>query len=398
MALFVNTNVASLTGQKHLSNVVSRINSSYEKLSSGSRVNSAKDDAAGLQISNRLETQITGLNQATRNANDAISIAQIAEGAMGEITNNFQRIRQLAVQGGNRTLSAEDRISLGQEFGELLTTNNEIAERTAFGEIKLLNADSPTSGFQLQTGANAGEQSVITTGNATLAGLFGQVLENEGVGSMVFSAIANTNLSEYGSLGKVVAAYIGTGNASTVDNAITELFGANAGISAVNNLGEKAVDTVLLNVDNFKKILTTELPANSVGAALLNNADLNWSALLPSGTLNEASIVARGFTGEEIKSLQGFATDTLLDSMSGMLTQIGRQRAKLGAEQNGITALIRSNNTAAMNVAASKAQITDTDFAYETAELTRNQIIQQASSTILSQANQLPNIALSLLR
>lgn len=398
MALFVNTNVASLTGQKHLSNVVSRINSSYEKLSSGSRVNSAKDDAAGLQISNRLETQITGLNQATRNANDAISIAQIAEGAMGEITNNFQRIRQLAVQGGNRTLSAEDRISLGQEFGELLTTNNEIAERTSFGEIKLLNADSPTSGFQLQTGANAGEQSVITTGNATLAGLFGQVLENEGVGSMVFSAIANTNLSEYGSLGKVVAAYIGTGNASTVDNAITELFGANAGISAVNNLGEKAVDTVLLNVDNFKKILTTELPANSVGAALLNNADLNWSALLPSGTLNEASIVARGFTGEEIKSLQGFATDTLLDSMSGMLTQIGRQRAKLGAEQNGITSLIRSNNAAAMNVAASKAQITDTDFAYETAELTRNQIIQQASSTILSQANQLPNIALSLLR
>lgn len=398
MALFVNTNIAALNGQKHLSNVVSRINSSYEKLSSGSRINSAKDDAAGLQISNRLETQITGLNQATRNANDAISIAQIAEGAMGEITNNFQRIRQLAVQGGNRTLSAEDRISLGQEFGELLTTNNEIAERTAFGEIKLLNADSPTSGFQIQTGANAGEQNSITTGNATLAGLFGQALENEGVGSMVFSAIANTNLSEYGTLGKVVAAYIGTGNASTVDNAITELFGANSGISAVNNLGEKAVDTVQLNVDNFKKILTTELPANSDGAALLNNADLNWSALLPTGTLNEASIVARGFTGDEIKSLQGFATDTLLDSMTGMLTQIGRQRAKLGAEQNGITSLIRSNNTAAMNVAASKAQITDTDFAYETAELTRNQIIQQASSTILSQANQLPNIALSLLR
>ncbi len=398
MALFVNTNIAALKGQKHLSNVVSRINSSYEKLSSGSRINSAKDDAAGLQISNRLETQITGLNQATRNANDAISIAQIAEGAMGEITNNFQRIRQLAVQGGNRTLSTEDRASLGQEFGELLTTNNDIAERTAFGEIKLLNADSPMAGFQIQTGANAGEQNVITTGNATLAGLFGQALENEGVGSMVFSAIANNNLSEYGTLGKVVAAYIGTGNASTVDDAITELFGANSGVSAVNNLGEKAVDTVQLNVDNFKKILTMELPADSVGAAILNNVDLNWSALLPSGTLNEASIVARGFTGEEIKSLQGFATDTLLESMTGMITQIGRQRAKLGAEQNGITSLIRSNNTAAMNVAASKAQITDTDFAYETAELTRNQIIQQASSTVLSQANQLPNIALSLLR
>ncbi len=135
-----------------------------------------------------------------------------------------------------------------------------------------------------------------------------------------------------------------------------------------------------------------------VQSSTVTCADLNWSALLPTGTLNEGSIVARGFTGNEIKSLHGFATDTLLDSMTSLLTQIGRQRAKLGAEQNGITALIRSNNTAAMNVAASKAQITDTDFAYETAELTRNQIIQQASSTILSQANQLPNIALSLLR
>ncbi len=398
MALFVNTNIAALNGQKHLSSVVSRINSSYEKLSSGSRINSAKDDAAGLQISNRLETQITGLNQATRNANDAISIAQIAEGAMGEITNNFQRIRQLAVQGGNRTLSAEDRISLGQEFSELLNTNDEIAERTAFGEIKLLNSDSPTSGFQIQTGANAGEQNTITTGNATLSALFGQALENEGVGDQVFSAMSNTNLDDYGTLGKVVAAYIATGNASTVDNAVLELFGANSGISAVKNLGEKAIDTVQFNVENFTKVLTTELPYNSVGAALLDNADLDWATLLPTGTLNEASIVERGFSGDEIKAIQGFATDILLDSMTGMLTQIGRQRAKLGAEQNGITSLIRSNNAAAMNVAASKAQITDTDFAYETAELTRNQIMQQASSTILSQANQLPNIALSLLR
>lgn len=398
MALFVNTNISSLKGQKHLSDVVSRINSSYEKLSSGNRINSAKDNAAGLQISNRLETQITGLNQATRNANDAISLAQIAEGAMGEITNNFQRIRQLAVQGGNRTLSSDDRGSLGQEFGELLNTNDEIAERTAFGEIKLLNSDSPTSGFQIQTGANSGEQNTVTTGNATLSALFGKMLENEGVGNQVFSAMSNTNLDNYGTLGKVVAAYIGTGNASTVDNAVLELFGANAGISAVKNLGEKAVNTVQFNVENFTKILTTELPYNSVGAAFLDNASLDWATLLPTGDLNEASIVSRGFTGDEIKSLQGFATDTLLESMSGMLSQIGRQRAKLGAEQNGITSLIRSNNTAAMNVAASKAQITDTDFAYETAELTRNQIIQQASSTVLSQANQLPNIALSLLR
>lgn len=398
MALFVNTNIAALNGQKHLANVVSRINSSYEKLSSGSRINSAKDDAAGLQISNRLETQITGLNQATRNANDAISIAQIAEGAMDEITNNFQRIRQLAVQGGNRTLGTEDRKSLGQEFGKLLNTNDEIAERTAFGKIKLLNSESPTSGFQIQTGANAGEQNEITTGNATLAGLFGQLMGSEGLGDKVFSAMTNANLSEYGVMGDVVAAYIGTGNASTVDNALTELFGASAGISAVSNMGQVAVNTVTFNVDNFKKILTEELPANSDGAALLNNAALNWSALLPEGTLDEANLVASGFSGDDVKRLHGFATDTLLDSITGMLTQVGRQRAKLGAEQNGITSLIRSNQTAVMNVGASKAQITDTDFAYETAELTRNQIIQQASSSVLSQANQLPNIALSLLR
>lgn len=400
MALFVNTNISSLSGQKNLAAVNARINSSFEKLSSGSRINRAKDDAAGLQISNRLETQITGLNQATRNANDAISIAQIAEGALGEITNNIQRVRQLAVQGGNRTLSPDDRDSLGQEFSALLETNNDIAERTAFGTIKLLNDDAPTSGFQIQTGAFAGEQSVITTGNAKLSALFGKALIKEGVGDKVYSAMQLDNLSEYGSMGKLVAAYIGTGNASTLDQAKQELFGATAGISAIENFGAKNTDVIQLNVDNFTNILTKEIPYNSAGAALLNNVALiNWGNLLPGGNdLNEASIVARGFTGDEVKSLQGFATDTLLETMSSVLSQVGQQRSKLGAEQNGITSLIRSNNAAIVNVSQSRSQIIDTDFALETAELTRNQIIQQASSTVLSQANQLPQVALSLLR
>ncbi|OPX53745.1 hypothetical protein BTE48_17875, partial [Oceanospirillum multiglobuliferum] len=117
-----------------------------EKLSSGSRINSAKDDAAGLQIADRLTTQIIGLQQGTRNANDGISIAQIAEGALGEVTNNLQRMRQLVIQGGNRTLSTDDREALSQEFIKLLDVNNDIADRTAFGTRKILNEDSPTAG------------------------------------------------------------------------------------------------------------------------------------------------------------------------------------------------------------------------------------------------------------
>lgn len=395
MALYVNTNVSALNGQKNLMNVTDRMNSSFEKLSSGSRINSAKDDAAGLQISDRLTTQIVGLGQATRNANDGISIAQIAEGALGEVTNNIQRMRQLVVQGGNRTLSSDDREALGQEFTKLLNVNNDIADRTAFGTMKLLDSSVPETGFQIQSGAQSGEQDIITTGNAELSALFGKVaqadIDNGGASSNATMANLSTHAAAGtgGTLGKLVVAYTALTSAATFAEAANELFGSTRA-GAINDFGGDN-GTGQLNVDNFTKLLEVNGDVSTDTTAV--------GTLLAGGATGLSGVAgtATGWTDAEMSSIHAFATDTLLDAMSNLVTQVDKQRAKLGAEQNGLSSVIRSNTTAVVNVSDARARITDTDFASETAELTRNQIIQQASTTILSQANQLPQTALSLL-
>ena len=390
MALYVNTNVSALNGQRNLSNVTDRMNSSFEKLSSGSRINSARDDSAGLQISDRLTTQITGLNQASRNANDGISIAQIAEGALGEVTNNVQRMRQLVVQGGNRTLSTDDRSALGQEFTKLLNVNNDIADRTAYGTLKILNGDSPESGFQIQSGAQAGEQDTVTTGNAKLSALFGKIADDEGITGNL-SAISTTTATSYGTLGKLVIAYAAVTGESDMAAAADAIFGTRTGSVAANDLGTNDGGTAKVNIDNLTKILSDQAVA----------ADGTSDTAAAFGTLvgmSGVAAISTGFSDAQVNSINSFATDTMLNAMSGLITQVDKQRAKLGAEQNGLASTVRNNTTAVVNVSDSRSRIQDTDFASETAELTRNQIIQQASTTILSQANQLPQTALSLLR
>lgn len=394
MALFVNTNVAALNGQKNLMDVTSRMNSSFEKLSSGSRINSAKDDAAGLQISDRLTTQVIGLEQATRNANDGISIAQIAEGALGEVTNNVQRMRQLVVQGGNRTLSSDDRDALGQEFAKLMNVNNGIADRTSFGTQKILNSQSPETGFQIQTGAYAGEQDTITTGNAELTALFGKVGRDESPAAQgALSTMADATVSDLGAMGtvgKLIAGYMLVNDVATVSAATAALFQPAEG--NVSELGT-AQAAASINIDALTTILTKETDSLSTGNASTIGDLLDGSGITALANLNGSE----GWSGEELSTINGFTTDTLLQSMTDIITQVDKQRAKLGAEQNGMTSVVRNNTTAVVNVSDSRARIQDTDFAAETAELTRNQIIQQASTTILSQANQLPQTALTLL-
>ncbi|WP_051227867.1 hypothetical protein, partial [Oceanospirillum beijerinckii] len=278
MAMYVNTNVSSLSGQRNLQNVTDRMNSSFEKLSSGSRINSAKDDAAGLQISDRLSTQITGLNQANRNASDALSIAQIAEGALSEITNNVQRMRQLVVQGGNRTLSSDDRAALGDEFKKLLSTNDSISERTSYGTIKLLNYDSQEAGFQVQSGAQAGEQDTVTTGNAKLTSLFGDMLNAEGAtgamsqlilstgGQQSVAGIVESALADMGTLGKLVGAHMLQNGGSIVSVALDALFvGTQTSADFENlNVSDLATHSALqLDTDVLTNLLTTDMSATA---------------------------------------------------------------------------------------------------------------------------------------
>ena len=412
MALFVNTNVSALNGQKNLMDVTARMNSSFEKLSSGSRINSARDDAAGLQISDRLTTQITGLNQASRNANDGISIAQIAEGALGEVTNNIQRMRQLVVQGGNRTLAEDDRAALAEEFKKLANVNNDIADRTAYGTLKILNNESPESGFQIQSGAFAGEQDTVTTGNAKLTAMFGKVGADLDTASAAMSNVSQVAsgqelIDDYGVVGELILAHIaaeGTAKSTTagaVEAAADALFGTNRA-GTVAELGTDA-GTGEIKIDELTKILQNEATS---GQGHLGTGSNVFDALVADDLFNLDGLDLTSYTSDDngglddaaVNKLHSFATDTLLGAMSDLITQVDKQRAKLGAEQNGLTSTVRNNTTAVVNVSDSRARIQDTDFASETAELTRNQIIQQASTTILSQANQLPQTALSLLR
>ena len=399
MALYVNTNVAALGGQKNLMDVTSRMNSSFEKLSSGSRINSAKDDAAGLQISDRLTTQVIGLEQATRNANDGISIAQIAEGALGEVTNNIQRMRQLVVQGGNRTLSSTDRDALGQEFSKLLNVNNDIADRTAFGTQKILNYDASSAGFQVQTGAYAGEQDTITTGNAKLTAMFGEILRDENVSMSSISEFQASHIGSTGTVGKLVVAEMVLNTVSDASVAFANLFG---GTTPTGQLSELATNSAAeLQVSALNAVLTEEVSVATAGTGA--GADMTILIEMSTGGQNLLGLTTAtvdsltGFSDSQLNDIHAFATDSLLGFMSDLVTQVDKQRAKLGAEQNGLSSVIRNNTTAVVNVSDSRSRIRDTDFAAETAELTRNQIIQQAATTVLSQANQLPQTALTLL-
>jgi|SRR5690554_2378609 len=272
MSLYVNTNVSSLTAQRSLGNVSNQLNTSFERLSSGFRINSAADDAAGLQITNRMTSQIMGLNQGVSNAQDGISVAQVAEGALQEVTNSLQRIRQLAVQSQNGINMSADRAALQKEVSALKTEINRIADTTQFAGQNLLD------------------------------GKFSEKF----------------------------------------------LVGANAGQNISIALGTK-FDATGLNIAS----LTV---GNAAGA---------------SGAL------------------------TAIDKAISM---IGGQRADLGAIQNRFQSTIRNLTNISENVSGARSRIMDTDFAKETAELTRSQIIQQASMSILSQANQRPTAALSLLR
>lgn len=273
MSLYVNTNVSALNAQRQLFDVSNKLSTSFERLSSGFRINSAADDAAGLQISDRLTTQVQGLNQAVSNANDAISLTQTAEGALSEVTTSLQRIRQLAVQSQNGINSSADRVALQQEVTALVNELSRISTDTQFAGVDLL-----TGGFSAKflVGANGGQT-------------------------------ISVNLSRSGGFG---ASGLGVGTVS-----VSSVAGASAALTAV---------------------------------------------------------------------------DTAIST-------IGAQRASLGALQNRFQSTIRNLSSISENLSGARSRIRDTDFAAETAELTRNQIIQQASVSVLSQANQRPQTALSLL-
>lgn len=393
MALTVNTNIASLNTQRNLNSSSRALDTSLQRLSTGSRINSAKDDAAGLQIANRLTSQVNGLGVAVRNANDGISLAQTAEGALQQSTNILQRMRDLALQSANGSNSTDERKALNSEVTQLKKELDRISNTTTFGGRQLLDGTFGVASFQV--GASANE--IISVG---------------------IDKMSSTSLDG--------TFYEADGGAVT---AVTE-----AGDVDIEITLEGVTDPVKLTV-TMKGDETAEMAAAKIAAAI-NDANVGVGAFVDGDKISYVAKATTDAAGEPVSAVTSIAitdTDTTgageaagaaeftvaddADStvkaidittakgaqsavlvIDDAIKSIDAQRAELGAVQNRFENTIANLQNIGENVSAARGRIQDTDFAAETANLSKNQVLQQAGTAILAQANQLPQAVLSLLR
>ncbi|HCG9193636.1 flagellin [Vibrio parahaemolyticus] len=376
MAITVNTNVAALVAQRHLTSATDMLNQSMERLSSGKRINSAKDDAAGLQISNRLQSQMRGLDVAVRNVNDGISIMQTAEGAMNEVTNIMQRMRDLSLQSANGSNSQAERTALQEEVTALNDELNRIAETTSFGGRKLLNGAFGKSSFQI--GAASGEAVQIELKSMRTDGLdmggFSYVAQGRADSDWQVKENANDlTMSFTNRSGETEKIQINAKAGDDIEELATYINGQTDKVTASVNekgqlqifmAGEETAGTI-----SFSGDLASELGMSLKGYDAVNN--LNITTV---GGAQQAVAVL----------------DTAMKFVDS-------QRAELGAYQNRFNHAINNLDNIHENLAASNSRIQDTDYAKETTQMVKQQILQQVSTTILAQAKQAPNLALTLL-
>ncbi|EPA0529014.1 flagellin [Vibrio alginolyticus] len=378
MAITVNTNVAALVAQRHLTSATDMLNQSMERLSSGKRINSAKDDAAGLQISNRLQSQMRGLDVAVRNANDGISIMQTAEGAMNEVTNIMQRMRDLSLQSANGSNSKAERTALQEEVSALNDELSRIAETTSFGGRKLLNGTFGTSSFQI--GATAGE--------AVQIGL--RTMQPESLDSFSMSSYQRVS-SDW-----------------TVQNGNNEIV-----ISyRDNNFEEQEIRIEAKAGDDIEELATyingqtdkVKASVNEEGQLqlLMSHKDaIKYPGPTFSGgladelELGKYVTVNRTVDSIDISTVGG--AQMAVGILDDALKTVDGSRAELGAYQNRFNHAINNLDNIHENLAASNSRIQDTDYAKETTQMVKQQILQQVSTSILAQAKQAPNLALTLL-
>ena len=384
MAAIINTNVVSLNAQRNLTSSQNALATSLQRLSSGLRINSAKDDAAGLAISERMSSQIRGLNQAARNANDGISMAQTAEGALGEIGNNLQRIRELAVQSRNASNSASDRQALNNEVQQLKSEIDRVSSSTSFNGIKLIDGSFTNQSFQV--GANVGEtitiSNLVDAQSSSLGTSTSSTANVTGVAATAFTAITAGDLTVNGvSVGAVAAG----GNAATQ--------GANIA-AAINTVS--STTNVTATADAAGKVTLTNGSGSNTVVAFAGASATTATTGLTAGTTTASSSTVAGFSTVDISTTWG--ADTAIAAMDSALSALNAGRADLGAYQNRFSSAISNVQTTSENLSASRSRIVDTDFAAETASLSRNQVLQQAGTAMLTQANAMPQSVLSLLR
>ncbi len=384
MAQVINTNTMSLNAQRNLSTSGASLATTIQRLSSGLRINSAKDDAAGLAISERFSTQIRGLDVAVRNANDGISLAQVAEGSLTEIGNNLQRIRELSVQSANATNSASDRAALNAEVKQLSSEIDRVAKQSDFNGTKLLDGSFTSQLFQV--GANAAQAIAIDKVVDARSQSLGNVkFAADVTGTAIAAAAADGSVAGLTVNGVAIDTVSYTNGTAGADIAKTLATAINA------KMGESGVYATVGGAGN------NELTLNSVkaGKDLVVGGTVTGSGLTAATTA--ASAGAAQFAKDlDITTFEG--AQKALEIVDAALTSVNGARADLGAVQNRFTSVVANLQTSSENLAASRSRIRDTDFAKETAELTRTQILQQAGTAMLAQANQVPQNVLSLLR
>ncbi|AIW13441.1 flagellin [Vibrio tubiashii] len=376
MAVNVNTNVSAMTAQRYLNSATNAQQTSMERLSSGFKINSAKDDAAGLQISNRLNVQSRGLDVAVRNANDGISIAQTAEGAMNETTNILQRMRDLSLQSANGSNSKSERVAIQEEVTALNDELNRIAETTSFGGNKLLNGTFTTKSMQI--GADNGEAVMLTLNDMRS--------DNVGMGGTAYQA-ANGKDKDW------------SVQAGANDLAIT--LTDNAGQQQTININAKEGDDIeelATYINGQTDQVTASVDEEGRLQVFAGTDKVQGAVSFGGGLAGELSMgTGTAVTVDTIDVTTVGGAQESVAIVDAALKYVDSHRAELGAFQNRFSHAISNLDNINENVNASNSRIKDTDFAKETTALTKSQILSQASSSVLAQAKQAPNSALSLL-
>ena len=395
----INTNITAMIGQQNLGKSQSALQTSMERLSSGLRINSAKDDAAGQAIANRMSAQITGLAQAQRNANDGISVAQTAEGALNQVNDNLQRVRELAVQSQNGTNSADDLKSIQAEIDQRLTEINRISEQTDFNGVKVLADDQTLS---IQVGANDSESISISLQEVTSTTLNLDSFNVNGPQGALTSQTGGTTTEMQDAYGTTTGIADSTVAESTAGDLASRL-GVAAGSVAFTGTAQTdesgnwyAEVTITANStaeSNSLKALGFDLDNGASGTYYValepSNADVTTSATTAAFSLDTANI--------SLSDLSAGRTSNPLAALDSALESVDELRSDLGAIQNRFESAITNLQTNQTNLSAARSRIEDADYAVEVSNMTRAQILQQAGTSVLAQANQVPQNVLSLL-
>lgn len=381
--LTINTNIISLMAENNLSTTQSSLGTSMQRLSSGLRINSAKDDAAGLAITDQMTAQINGLDQAGRNANDGISLAQTADGALQSITNNLQTIRQLAVQSANATNSSTDRADLQTEASSLLQEIDRVANTTQFNNVKLL--DGSFTGATFQVGANANDTITVASLTDANTAALSSVTAANGQSSSV------TGISSLGAVGAGKLVINGVDVGASISAAGTSQQRVSQVVDAINNYS--TTTGVNAAYDSSTGHIVLSSAASIAVTGIDDGTATGFNAAAAGGSATATTTT--GLTGLDLSSFSG--ATLAIQQVDSALQQIDTARANLGAVENRFSSVVSNNSSMENNLTSSRSQIQDTDFAKETANMTRAQILQQAGVAMLAQANQVPQTVLKLL-